>query len=123
MSPPDRRPSAACPASFQDLCRTASTGGDGGYAAAGYALAGAVAGLLDEQAEDLHLLLEQLEAAIIPPGGVGQCANPPDDAAVLAWLDRELPGCMELIPPDGRASFLRGFYQAVLQEESPVTED
>jgi hypothetical protein len=118
----ERRPSGACPMFFRRRCRTASMGGEGGYASAGYSLVRAVARLLDERGDERDALLEQLQAAIAPPLGVGEFAKPPDDSAVLDWFDRELPRCMALIPRARRASFLRGVYTAVLDEESPVTE-
>jgi hypothetical protein len=121
-TPTERRPSGACPTFFRGLCRLDSTGGASGYAIAGYSLVRAVAGLLDDQGEDLDARLEQLEAAISPPAGVGEFVKPPDDDAVLEWFDRELPRCMALIPRARRAALLRGVYKAVFEEESPVTE-
>jgi hypothetical protein len=121
-TPTGRRPSGACPTFFRRLCRTASMGDDGGYASAGYSLVRAVARLLDEHGDDRDALLEQLQAAISPPFGISEFTKPPDDDSVLAWFDRELPRCMALIPRARRASFLRGVYRAVLDEESPVTE-
>ena len=37
--------------------------------------------------------------------------------AHLAWFDRELPRCMELIPRRRRASFLAGVYTEVEEDD------
>ncbi len=116
--------SRACPSFFRRRCRDARCGGRSSYADAGYALAGAVAGLLiqDYEESELSSSLEELGSALRPASPDG-LIRPPDDARVLAWFDRHLPACMTLVPRRGRRTFLAGVYQLALDEDVDITRD
>lgn len=108
----------ACPDGFRRRCREARRGGKGrGYRLAGYTLAGLVPSLIEEDSDgDLAQKLDEL-SQLVWRWTEGPDAGPiPDDAGVLAWLDRELPRCLALIPKGCRQPFLRGFYACILEQ-------
>jgi hypothetical protein len=89
----------------------------------GYTLVGAIGALCpdDLEVDEWDRMIEGLEAAIRPArSGLRRFLTPPDDEATLAWLDRWLPRCMELVPRRRRARFLEGVYRYTREEENPI---
>jgi hypothetical protein len=111
----------ACPSFYFACCREASRGGDKGYRLPGYALAGALHDLApyDVEEEEWGHKLSELSEAIWRVNDAGFVA-PPDDEAVLTWLDRWLPRCMALVPSKRRRSFLEGLYQFTIEEGNAI---
>ncbi len=126
----ETRPSGACPTFFRAACRKASEGGNGnGYDWAGYTLAGALANLIEyqglDEADAKAEKLQEFAALFHHPGQLVRSVNvfltSPDAPAALAWLARELPRCMALVPADRRDNFLRGVFRYVVEEENDIT--
>ena len=110
--PAPRKTSGACPAFFKMTCAEARRGGGHGYDWAGRQLLGCAASLIAaDTSEELKKKFEELK------GLIRAC----DDHGVLAWFDRELPRCMELIPQRRRASFLAGVYTEVEENDGVLT--
>ncbi len=99
-----RVPSGACPTHFRVRCWEASTRRCGGYADAGYCLAGGIWSELDDDG-----VADELEALLVD--------RSIDEAALrgrlLEFLLRELPRCMRLVPARRREKFIDGFLLAV----------
>lgn len=100
QAPPRKVSRGACPSFFRALCQTATAGGTGGYAAAGYELARH----LGEQAPDeieheewgrrLHALNKLIREA--------------DDDPLIEWFEENVPRCLSLVPPRRHRNFLDG---------------
>lgn len=92
------------PSFIRAICRTASHGGSGGYAEAGFHLGHHVRDLepWDVEADDW---LQVIDAELRP------LIDAEDDAAVLAWCVRRYPRVMALVPTRRRAAFAAGFYR------------
>lgn len=89
-------PSGACPTYFRVNCKEAEESGD--YSEAGYSLAIHLEEHLDcEEPLKALEILGKLEA---------------DDDA-LEWFQHYLPHCMEIIPEEGRESFMEGVNRAI----------
>jgi hypothetical protein len=107
-----RKTSGACPTFFKATCWEASRGGGHGYDWAGRKLIGCASSLIaadttEEQDEKVKELTGLISAR--------------NDDLVLAWFDRELPRCMELIPQRRRASFLAGVYTQFKEDDGVRT--
>jgi hypothetical protein len=100
----------ACPTYFLALCEQATLGGENGYYRAGHELMRhvkeAVSWEVDESERDAKLK------------ELGRLMDAQSDEAILAWFDREVPRCMQLVPRRRRASFLRGVYAMIEQHPS-----
>src|SRR5947209_4040423 len=84
------------PTFFKGWIRTAQDDPKSGYADVGYQLAGHLATLVDSDSDDEHAAkLAALSALMCGPGryvrGVEGFLASPDAAAVIAWLEREIP--------------------------------
>lgn len=98
------RTSGARPTFFR-ACVMESRSLRGGYAHAGYQLAGAAEGLAAEDIDDHDPVFAELRAAVAK-----------DDAdAVVAWMQRVLPRCMALVPRRRLPTFTRGVALALEQ--------
>src|SRR4051794_30742212 len=120
MAAETTNPTGACPASFRAACRSAA---GGGYEWAGHTLIGAAHGLIEYRDDaEKAAKMEELSALICRPGSNGLVRSvyaflDSDDApAVVAWFERELPRCMELVPARRRRNFLRGVHRYVIEE-------
>jgi hypothetical protein len=102
----------ALPGFFKATVHEARRGGEGGYYHAGRILMLHVTSLAPYDVEDDEwaACLDVLERHI--------GAN--DDDAVLAWFEKELPRCMDLVPKRRREQFLRGVYECY-EEENPLS--
>jgi Protein of unknown function (DUF1778) len=110
--PAPRKTPGACPAFFKATCWEARRGGGHGYDWAGRKLIGCAASLIAaDTTEELFEKFEELKGLIWAR----------NDHGVLAWFDRELPRCMELIPQRRRASFLAGVYTEVEEDDGVLT--
>ena len=103
-----RKTSGACPTLFKATCSEARRGGGHGYDRGGryliyYCPSLIAADTIEERKKKWGELADLIRAR--------------NDDGVLAWLDRELPRCMELIPQRRRASFLAGVYTAVEEDD------
>lgn len=92
--------SEGVPTFFRALCSDASGGGNHSYSIAGWHLGLHAPELVQASVHELPLLLQELQSLL----------NQHDDEGVLAWFDRELPACMELVPRRRRPQFLLGVY-------------
>ena len=98
--------SGKVPALFRVFCEMPNAW-TGNYRSAGYELAQCTVALLKykDEAEKRAKLEELLQAVT---GCTDMCVYPVDEPAVIAWYERELPHCMELIPPQSRLTFAQG---------------
>jgi hypothetical protein len=109
----------ACPTYFVGCCNEAAQGGAGGYFQAGYTLATHIGAAMpyeldeDEEAAELEQLSELLLPADPEQGGLRKIRRElRDDGALLAWLEKNVPRCLALIPARRRKQFVAGFYAA-----------
>jgi hypothetical protein len=100
---PERRFFRGVPTFFRLCCIEASLERQGGYRHPGYHLGLHIAEMLEPDDNDgPEIKLEEL----------GNLLDARDDAGVLAFLRREFPACMKLVPAPRRRQFLQGVYFA-----------
>lgn len=106
--------SQTCPTWYRASCHEAAGDTQEGYFLPGLKLAGSLHSALCKDFEDdeIEIKLEELAALIATD----------DDERVLAWFDRELPRCMELVPRRRRAQFLKGVRHYVIEQGDDITQ-
>jgi predicted DNA-binding protein len=104
-----QRTQGACPAYFRALCMTAQAGGESGYYHAGHALARGLEseGSYEMTSGEWDAEISKLEE-LLSAGG--------NDDDVIAWFERNLPRCVELVPRRRRAQFVEGVRGAFKEE-------
>jgi hypothetical protein len=91
------------PSFFRALCFEATRGGESGYSGAGWALLHNLPTLVEgDTNEDIGAKLDELAIHL----------RDREDLAVIDWLKRELPRCMDLVPTRRRDQFLNGIYES-----------